>query len=424
MIFLPYGDRFLKFDETGLNASVFQPGIIRPNEDQAKLVKNALLKWSAASKIKQEITSITTVAIGINDQSRPLPNQILLPVLLDFLQDLKIKNENITFFIATGTHIPLNEKEFESILDSKIQATYKVLCHDCDNEANLKFLGTTRKGTPVYVNRLFMESDFKILVGNIEPHHFMGFSGGVKTAAIGLTGRETITANHSMLTQPNTTMGLYSSNPMRMDIEDIGELIAIDLVLNVVLNDNKEIITSFAGDPKAVMLKGIKFIRENIQMDLSDKAGSFDLVIASPGGYPKDINFYQAQKAITHACLFSKPKGVIILTAECRDGMGSRKFEQFITLKDSFSDVIETFSSQPFEIGPHKAFQLAKQALTHEIILISDISDELVKNIKLQSAKSLDHAIGLASPYLPPNPRIAVLPFATHTMPKISEAFR
>ena len=271
-----------------------------------------------------------------------------------------------------------------------------MVSHDCDDIQNLTYLGKTAKGTPVHVNSSFMNSDIKILVGNIESHHFMGFSGGVKTAAIGLTGRETITANHSMLSHPNTTMGLYSSNPMRMDVEEIGKMIGIDFVLNVVINDEKDIIAAYSGDPVEVMSEGIDFIRKNIQMDLNDTAGTFDLVIASPGGYPKDINFYQAQKAITHACLFSKPEGVIILAAECRDGMGSRKFEKFLTAKDTFTDVIDSFKSMPFEIGPHKAFQLAKQAITHKIILVSDIPEDQVRNIKLLPAKSLAQAVELA----------------------------
>ena len=360
-----------------------------------------------------------SVAIGINDQSRPLPNHILLPVLLDNLKKMGVKNQNITFFIATGTHTPLKNDEFSLVLNNEILSSYKVVSHDCDDIQNLIYLGKTSTGTPVHVNGSFMNSDIKILVGNIESHHFMGFSGGVKTAAIGLTGRETITANHSMLSHPNTTMGLYSSNPMRMDVEEIGKMIGIDFVLNVVINDNKEIITAYSGDPAEVMSKGIDFIRKNIQMDLNDSAGTFDLVIASPGGYPKDINFYQAQKAITHACLFSKPEGVIILAAECRDGMGSKKFEQFLTSKDSFPEVIKSFKSLPFEIGPHKAFQLAKQAISHKIILVSDMPDDHVKNIKLLPAISLGHAVKLAETYLPSNPRIAVLPYATHTMPKI-----
>ena len=422
MTLLPYGDRTLELDLPGLDFTIFQSKLIKPCDDQTLIVENAIMNWLETNKSALDFTN-KSVAIGINDQSRPLPNHILLPLLLEKLIKMGVKHQDITFFIATGTHTPLKKDEFSLVLNNQILSSYKVVSHDCDDGRNLIYLGKTPKGTPVHVNGSFMNTDIKILVGNIESHHFMGFSGGVKTAAIGLTGRETITANHSMLTGPNTTMGLYSSNPMRLDVEEIGKLIGIDFVLNVVINDNKEIIAAYTGDPEKVMSEGIEFIRKNIQMDLHDTAGMFDLVIASPGGYPKDINFYQSQKAITHACLFSKPEGVIILTAECRDGMGSRKFEQYLTSKDSFPEVIESFKSIPFEIGPHKAFQLAKQAITHKIILVSDMPDDLIKNIKLLPAKSLGHAIELAGNYLLVNPRIAVLPYATHTMPKIIEAF-
>ena len=422
MILLHYGDRSLELDLKGLDFAIFQPKLIKPRADQTLIVESALNKMLESNKTTLDFTN-KSVAIGINDQSRPLPNHILLPVLLNHLKNFGCKNENITFFIATGTHSPLKASEFTLILDSEILSSYKVVSHDCDDIQNLTYLGKTAKGTPVHVNSSFMNSDIKILVGNIESHHFMGFSGGVKTAAIGLTGRETITANHSMLSAPNTTMGLYSSNPMRKDVEEIGKMIGIDFVLNVVINDEKDIIAAYSGDPVEVMSEGVDFIRKKIQMDLNDTAGTFDLVIASPGGYPKDINFYQAQKAITHACLFSKPEGVIILAAECRDGMGSRKFEKFLTAKDTFTDVIDSFKSMPFEIGPHKAFQLAKQAISHKIILVSDIPEDQVRNIKLLPTKSLAQAVELAGAFLPPNPRIAVLPFATHTMPKIAEAF-
>jgi nickel-dependent lactate racemase len=224
-----------------------------------------------------------------------------------------------------------------------------------------------------------------------------------------------------MLSHPNAVMGLFSSNPMRQDVEEIGKLIGIDFVLNVVINDEKEVIAAYSGNPVEVMLMGIDFIRKKVQLDLHNTAGTFDLVIASPGGYPKDINFYQAQKAITHACLFSKQGGVIILAAQCRYGMGSRKFEQFLATKGSFPEVIASFSSMPFEIGPHKAFQLAKQAVNHRIILVSDIPVDQIKKMHLLSAKTLKQAVEFAKDFLPANPKIAVLPYATHTMPKIVE---
>ena len=422
MISIPYGNKSIKMDIQGENYTVIRPKMIRPTTDQNQIVENAL-KSGFGRYLRSGSGKDKRVAIGINDQSRPIPNQILLPSLLDYLVKNGFEPEKITFFIATGTHVPLKPEEFSLILDSDILSKYHVVSHDCDEEQNLAYLGTTSVGTPVHANRQFMDSDIKILVGNIESHHFMGFSGGVKTAAIGLSGRKTITANHSMLSHPNTVMGLYSSNPMRQDVEEIGKMIGIDYAFNVVINDNKEIIAAFWGDPVEVMFKGIKYIRTNVQMDLDKAAGNFDLVIASPGGYPKDINFYQAQKAVTHACLFSKPGGVIILAAECRDGMGSKKFEQFLSSKPSFSEVIKDFEDMQFEIGPHKAYQLAKQAIKHKIILVSDIDEELVRKMHLMPAKTLRQAYDLAMDALPENPGIAVLPYATHTMPKIAEAF-
>lgn len=420
MLSLPYGKKIIKMDLHGKNYTIIRPEIIRPAINQTQIVINALNSGINESLITGSEKN-KSVAIGINDQSRPIPNHILIPCLIDYLCNLGFDPKNIRFFIATGTHVPLKHNEFPIILDSSIISKYRIVSHDCDEEDNLAYLGTTSAGTPVQVNRQFINAEIKILVGNIESHHFMGFSGGAKTAAIGLAGRKTITANHSMLSHPNTLMGLYSSNPMRQDVEEIGKMIGIDYALNVVINDDKEIVTAFWGEPAEVMIKGIEYIRKNVQMDLETSTGNYDLVIASPGGYPKDINFYQAQKAITHACLFSRQGGVIILVAECRDGMGSLKFEQFLSSRSTFTEVINEFEAMQFEIGPHKAYLLAKQAIKHKIILVSNIDEELVRKMHLMPAKTLGQAYDLAMNAIPENPKIAVLPYATHTMPKIAE---
>lgn len=420
MISLPYGNKSLQTDLKGNNYTIIQPEIIRPKFNQNHIVNDAL-KSPLGMTLNLVSGKNKRVAIGINDQSRPIPNQILLPCLLECLGKRGFDSEQITFFIATGTHMPLKSEDYPLILDSGILSKYQIVSHDCDDDKNLSYLGFTSAFTPVYVNKQFMDSEVKIIVGNIESHHFMGFSGGVKTAAIGLTGRKTITANHSMLRHPNAVMGLYSSNPMRRDVEEIGKMIGIEYALNVVINDEKEILASFWGDPVVVMSGGIEYIRNNVQMDLNNASENFDLVIASPGGYPKDINFYQAQKAISHACLFTKPGGVIVLVAECRDGMGSKKFEHFLGSRTSFLEIIKDFEAMQFEIGPHKAYQLAKQAIKHKIILVSGIDEKIVRKMHLMPAKTLEQAYDLALETISKNSKIAVLPYATHTMPKIAE---
>jgi nickel-dependent lactate racemase len=417
---IPYGSSMLEFTFSGGKISEFLPGITQSTiTDEKLLIRNALYQDFGSKNTN--ITPETTIGIGINDQSRPIPHHILLPELINFLLELGAKKENITFYIATGTHKPVTEDLFSLIVDETIIQNYKIVSHDCDDRQNLVEIGVTTRNTPVFINKDYYESDLKIVVGNIESHHFMGFSGGYKTASIGLTSRETITGNHNLLPDPNAKMGLFSSNPMRLEVEEIGKKIGVDLALNVVIGTDKKILDCFWGPPEEVVRNGICYIRDHIQLDLGDVLHQFDLVIASAGGYPKDINFYQSQKALTHACLFAKPGGKIILIAECRDGFGSDKFENFISSRSTPEEVIKDFESKDFEIGPHKAYQLANQVMEHEIYLISSMNPEGVRSLKLKHRTDIQSAINEVLDEFPKDVKIAVLPYATHTMPKIRE---
>jgi len=417
---IPYGSSKLEFELNNGNFEEFLPGNAQSDTvDEKKIVIDALLK--DLNKESIQISPITTVGIGINDLSRPIPHHILLPSLLEFLTELGVNRENITLYIATGTHKPVTKDLFPLIVDEEIIKNYRIVSHDCDERPNLVKIGTTTRNTPVFVNKSYYECDLKIVVGNIESHHFMGFSGGYKTASIGLTSRETITYNHNLLSDPAAKMGLFSSNPMRQEVEEIGCMIGVDLALNVVISSDKKILACFWGPPDEVIFKGIKYIRDYIQLDLGEILHQFDLVIASTGGFPKDINFYQSQKALTHACLFAKPGGKIILAAECRDSFGSDKFERFISSRTTIEDVINDFQSMDFEIGPHKAYQLAKQEQEHDIYLVSSMDPKDVECLKLKHRPDIQSVIDEVLLNAPEDTRIAILPYATHTMPKIRE---
>ena len=415
-ISLKYGKSCIKYDLQDIEYAEFLPKNEQVGLDERYIVNNAL------EDLPQLLGDIgeKRIAIGINDQTRPLPHSILLSALLDhLLGECKAKKENISFYFATGTHRELTDEEIADVLPMGFHQEYPHFCHNCDAAEDLIFLGETTKSTPVYVNKGFYRAEVKIVVGNIEPHHFMGFSGGVKTAAIGLTGRKTIEMNHAMLPEPNARMGLFMDNPMRKDVEEIGSMIGVDYALNVVLNDKKEIIAAFGGDPFKVMQQGIPVSLRSCQLDIKQSECGFDLVIASAGGFPKDINLYQSQKALTNACLFSRPGGVIILAAACQDGAGNDKFLDFLQGKTTLDQILRDFASQPFIVGPHKAYQIAQQAKDHKIILISELDKSLIPDFLLTSADGLKEALEVARPLLPENSRVAVLPFATHSMPQI-----
>ncbi len=419
-IALGFDDKEINFDLHDENVDVILPNLQSTQLNAADLIKNAFNN-PLFSENKPNLLDFSnqSIAIAINDQTRPLPHNVMLPFLIDYFVSKGAKTSKISFYIATGTHRRLTESELATVLPGKLAKDYAHHCHDCDDTANLAFLGNTSRHTPVYANRAFHQSGLKIVVGSIEPHHFMGFSGGMKTAAIGLTGHETIQKNHSMLPDPFARMCFFTRNPMRMDVEEIGCMIGVDYAFNVILNDEKQIVNAFWGDPYRVMEMGIPCTLNACQLDVAEADCRYDLVIASAGGYPKDINLYQAQKAITNACLFSKSGGVIILAAGCRDGAGNTGFVEYMRDKTSWENVLSDFPVRPFEIGPHKAYLLALQAKDHHIILVSHMPDEEVRRCLLTPARDIQEALGMASEFLPKNHRTAVLPFATHSIPKM-----
>lgn len=422
MYIIPYGDRnqYLYSDDLGANIITViapeYPSVDKCDEPIGYALQNSLSSFNLADDLSK-----LSIAIAINDATRPLPYRKILEPLINFLFSKNADPEGICFYISTGTHKPLSAAELSAFLPGNIISRFKISMHDCDDQDRLILLGSTSRGTVVYINETFFHSDIKIVVGNIEPHHFMGYSGGVKTAAIGLAGRETITKNHQMLTDPHAKMGLFRSNPMRMDVEEIGKLINIHGTINVVLDADKQILAAFWGSPTEVMKAGIDFHQKYIQMDLEKHINLYDLVIASPGGYPKDINLYQAQKALTHAALFAKNGGVIILTAECREGSGNDQFEKYIRHRCSPEQVVRDFENQFFQLGPHKAYQISKQAMRNKIILVSEFDSVWLNHIFMFMTDTIQAAIGHAMNYMPVNPKIALLPYATHLLPRTAD---
>ncbi len=410
---IPYGKRNIKFTLEGKHIDLILPNS-KPGAEHPLQISRDAINTPLGAVDYSQWRAAQSVAIAINDKTRPVPLEYLLPPLLDKLKELEIPHSAVTFLIATGTHKPLTQTETALLVPQLVDAGYRVISHDCDDRTNLTYLGETIRGTPIWINQIFLEADVRIVVGDIEPHHFMGFSGGAKGAAIGLAGRETINANHSMLIDPRADIGIYHQNPMRQDLEEIGDKINIHLVVNAVLNQSKEIVAVFAGKPREVVLAGMPVSLEVCVTQVKDR---YDLVIASAGGYPKDINLYQAQKAVSHAAQFARKGGVIIVAAECIEGSGSEGFEAFVAGIHSFSEVEEKFKRMGFQVGPHKAFQLARQAANYSIYLFSAIPHGKVQQFLLNPVDEIENIVASCLKGMPENPRIAVIPYATNTLP-------
>ena len=360
------------------------------------------------------------VAIAINDKTRPVPHEYLLPPLLAGIRRAGIPNADVALVIACGTHPLMPPDEYQRILPLEILRDYRVICHDADNDADLTYLGRTSRGTPVHVNREYVAADYRIVVGNIEPHQFQGFSGGVKSAAIGLAGSKTIHHNHAMMGDSHARLGEYERNPARQDVEEIGRMIGIDFALNAILDPAKRIVSALAGDPLAVMTRGISELRAMVEIAV---AAPYDLMIVSPGGHPKDINLYQSQKGMAHAAAVAKAGGAMILCAACPEGSGSQSYEAWMMDPQikGHADVFARFAHEGFRVGPHKAFQISRDASRIHTAIVSELDDELVRTLLLHPMPDLQTAIDGALERLPRRPRIGVMPAANATIPRLEE---
>jgi len=383
--------------------------------DPLRVVEQALdnllgdVRWEAFRGAK-------SVAIAVSDKTRPVPHRYLLPPLLERLAALGIPDAAITFYVAVGTHPPMTLNEFPGILPADVLSRYHVVSHDSENEALLTHLGVTTRGTPVWANRAYVESDVRIVIGNIEPHQFAGFSGGVKTAAIGLSGLKTINVNHTLMTHPASLLGTYETNPARQDIEEIGTKIGVHLALNAILNFQREIVTVLAGDPRLVIQTGLEDSRRACQVAVPQKYG---LIISSPGGHPKDINVYQSQKAFGHAILITRTGGTVIITASCPEGSGSQHYEEWTLGKTSLAEVREKFKAEGFRIGPHKAYQFARDAAQVSFMFYTNMDHDLARALLLNPITNLQAAIDQSLERLAPGEPVGILPHAVSTIPYV-----
>jgi len=415
---LPYGKEHLNFQiPDGFLVENLDPETSQPMPEPLKAIEKALATPLGKRTLKSFIGA-GSIGIAINDKTRPVPRTNPIAPLLKYLETLGFDQKSITLFIGSGTHSPMLRTELTRILDQKIVDRYAIVIHDCDH-SEMVDLGKTSYNTPVLINAGFFRCDLKITVGNIEPHHFMGFSGGVKTAVIGLASRLTINTNHAMLSHPKAHSGIFHLNPMRQDLEEMGRKANIHFSLGTILDEEKQILEVLFGDPISVMKAAIPVIKNIFGISVPQP---YDLVIASPGGAPKDMNLYQAQKGLTHAARVTRDGGWVILLAACPEGSGSPAYETLVTSSESHQSIIKQFEEGYFAVGPHKAFQIAREAVRVKIVLVSDIPPQDVKRWMLtpSSPELLTSLIRWITDKLPQDARIAVMPAATRTMAEVN----
>ena len=383
-----------------LHANGVAPGLTGEAE-----VRRALTEPIGSPRLGDIVRSGEKIAIVTSDITRPMPTYQVMPALLDELYAAGVKAEDITLVFALGSHRKHTDGE---------RAWKEIACVDSD-PADCVHMGVTAAGTPVDITRAVAEADRRICLGNIEYHYFAGYSGGAKAIMPGVSTRDAIQSNHSMMVRPEACAGALETNPLRMDIEEAGTLCGIDFILNVVLSEHKEIIRAVAGHPVKAHRAGCDFLDRLYLKELPEGA---DIVLVSQGGAPKDLNLYQTQKALDNARHAVKPGGVIVLIGSCREGLGERVFEEWMTKSASPQAMIERIG-RDFQLGGHKAAAIAMTLEKADVYLVSDLEPEFVRSIFLTPHVSVQAALDAAFAKLGPEATVLAMPCGGSTLPRI-----
>lgn len=413
---VPYGKGYMKatipfeYEHVSISEEVLNH---TSEEEVLRAIENpigtSLEKFQGAKK----------VVIVTSDATRPVPNHVIIPILAKKLEVYGISKEQITILIGTGLHRVSPPEEFVEILGEEVARDFKVISHDFRDEDNLVNIGVTTRGTPVVLNRHYVEADARIALGVLDPHQFAGFAGGAKAVAIGVGGSPLVSNNHSMLIHPKAALANLEGNPVREDIDEIGGIARVDFIVNVVLNSRKEVVKAVAGHYFEAHRAGVKEAQKILQAEVKEPA---DLVIAASGGFPKDLNLYQAQKGLLHAAVAVKQGGTIILVAECREGIGSEKFKETMALGDTVDKVLEEFAKMEFFVGGHKAFLWGRSLQKARVIIVSEgIDEEDARLMKVEKASSIEQAVEMCKDSLPENPIVACIPKAPSTVPIVKQ---
>lgn len=387
---LNYGDDSMALDIPDENyMGTLSPKDTREIEDSINEVRRALSNPIGSKKLKEIVSSQDKVVILASDITRPCPSYILLPPILKELNEAGLSNDQITIVFGLGVHRKQTEEEKKKLVGEEVYNQVKCIDHDIDNCVKI---GTTKRGNQVFIFKKVLDADFVIATGNLEFHYFAAYSGGAKAVAPGICSRSTIANNHKHFLDSGAKAGKIEGNPIREEIEEIGEMVGIDFMVNAVLNSHKKIVKVVAGDITKAHREGAEYTNNIFGVKIDNLA---DIVITSPGGYPKDIDLYQTHKAMENAMLAVKKGGIIIIAGECRDGLGEESFAEALNGKLSPFELMEELKNN-FILGRHKASRIANINLNTEIYLVSNLADEIKKNLFIKSFNSLEETFSEA----------------------------
>ena len=386
-----YKGQRIEFDlpKTWKVLAVAEPRETKPIQDVPRQLRDTLERPLGTSSLRELASGARSVAIISDDQTRPTPVHILLPTVLDELNSAGVPDSRISVIIGRGTHRPPNEEECAKKLGEHSVRRVSVKVHDPDDANGLRYLGVSSRGTPVWINNLVVDADFRIGIGNVAPHYFAGYGGGPKIILPGVSGRETIVRNHVLITDSNTVQGRIDGNPIYSDMLEIARMAHLDMKIDVLLDMENRITSIVAGDVTSAHRKGIEEVDKIYGIRPPAMA---DVVITS--GYPLEENLIQSNKATLSAGLMTKDGGTIILLSGCYDGPGPKLYETLSERPEPEEVVRWIAEGKAGPSGGPSAGRIRQMLKTKKIVVVTDgISKKMLDDMELNSSASIQDAI-------------------------------
>ena len=420
LVNVPYGKSFLQTEIPieRLEVATSQP--VEALRDLKETVKQSLKRPINSEPLYLLLGKGKKICVITPDETRGCPTKEILSPILQELESCKPKK--IEILIGNGLHRGMSKKEMIESLGKDIVEKYNITNHSATDERQLIDLKKkTSYGTPGILNKIAVKSDFVLGIGLVEPHFFAGFSGGRKTILPAIAGKEAILNNHSynMIKDPYASYGKMKGNPIHHDMMEFMNFINLPFIINVSINNKGETTKIFAGDPHEAHERAVNFVNTYGKVKLHSSA---DIVIVSNGGYPLDRDLYQSVKGIATASNVVKWKGVIIMVAKCRDGLGGHKeFMRLMQKATSPREVLKEIKEKEPIVDQWQAQILAGILTQTNVIIVTDgVKRNMIEKMMMSQVFSLEEALDSAREMvLTDKPRILVIPEGPYIMPYV-----
>ena len=421
---VPYGKTEIEFTlPPGMSGTLAVSKSLPPVRDMSAAVKKALETPVNSPRVKELAKAGDKVCIVFTDITRASPDHLLVPPLLAELESTGVRDKDITLLCGVGMHRPSTPEEKVVKLGKAVVDRYRVVDNEPQNPSMLVDLGKTESGIPLSVNKIAYEADLLMATGIVEPHQYAGYSGGPKTLAVGAAGEAMIAYTHGpqMIDHPGTRLGRIEGNPFHEAITEAARRARLRFVINVIMDEEKQVLAVRAGEPEATLEELVKIARTIYEVPVPKQ---YDVAIGGVG-FPKDANLYQASRAPTYLFFAPtpvvRPGGVFIIPARCEEGVGQgvgeKRFLDEMKRAKDIPTLLADLRRTGYPPGAQRAFVLAKVLEHNEVIVVGSQHPTVVQEAKMTPAADMNEALRIAAAKLGPNLNVLVVPHALLTLP-------